>query len=300
MALDGKPKFNLTKWNQTYFDRLRARVIAAGEQGIYVSVMLFNGWSVESKEPNRDIWSKHPLHRANNVNGIDGDPDGDGEGAEVHTLKIPAVTAIQEAYVAKVIETVNGLDNVLYEISNESAPTITNTAWQHHFINFIRTTEGRMPKQHPIGMTVQWPKGSNHVLYDSPADWISPGPEGGYDTDPPSASRSKVVLNDSDHLWGNGGSANWVWMSFTRGLNPIFMDVTPPLSNQYTLPQADEIRVAMGETRSSMRNASTLGKRNLAQICARPPFAWSVQGRQYVVYFPPTRWCSIPVVGQVL
>ena len=49
-ALDGNPKFNLTEFNQDYFDRLRSRVIAAGECGIYVSVMLFQGWSIESKK----------------------------------------------------------------------------------------------------------------------------------------------------------------------------------------------------------------------------------------------------------
>jgi hypothetical protein len=30
-AKDGKPKFNLDSFDQTYFDRLRERVIAAGE-----------------------------------------------------------------------------------------------------------------------------------------------------------------------------------------------------------------------------------------------------------------------------
>ncbi len=45
-ALDGKPKFDLTKFNPAYFDRLRARVQAAGARGIYVSVMLFEGWGL--------------------------------------------------------------------------------------------------------------------------------------------------------------------------------------------------------------------------------------------------------------
>ena len=146
-------------------------------------------------------------------------------------------------------------------------------------------------------MTVQWPKGSNQVLYDSSAEWISPGPEGGYDTDPPAASRSKVVLSDTDHLWGNGGNADWVWMSFTRGLNPIFMDVTPPLSQQYTLPQADEIRVAMGDTLDYAKRID-LGKMEPRQDMCSTTFCLVSPGRQYLVYFPPTRWCSIPVVGR--
>jgi hypothetical protein len=39
-ALDGKPKFDLSLFNPAYFDRLRARVMAARDRGIYVSVIL--------------------------------------------------------------------------------------------------------------------------------------------------------------------------------------------------------------------------------------------------------------------
>jgi len=42
-ALDGKPRFDLRRFDQRYFDRLRDRVITAGERGIYVAVMLFGG-----------------------------------------------------------------------------------------------------------------------------------------------------------------------------------------------------------------------------------------------------------------
>lgn len=42
-ALDGLPKFDFTRWNEGHFDRLRARVRAAGQRGINVSIMLFEG-----------------------------------------------------------------------------------------------------------------------------------------------------------------------------------------------------------------------------------------------------------------
>jgi len=48
-ALDGKLKFDLARFQQAYFDRLRRRVAAAGKRGIYVSVMLFQGFSIEQK-----------------------------------------------------------------------------------------------------------------------------------------------------------------------------------------------------------------------------------------------------------
>ncbi len=48
--------------------------------------------------------------------------------------------------------------------------------------------------------------------------------------DPPSADGKKVVLPDTDHLWGHGGNYKWVWKCFLRGLNPIFMDPWNPMA----------------------------------------------------------------------
>ena len=45
-AKDGKPKFDLSAFDQSYFDRIRERVLAAGRAGIYASVMLFEGFSL--------------------------------------------------------------------------------------------------------------------------------------------------------------------------------------------------------------------------------------------------------------
>lgn len=219
MALDGKPRFNLQEFEEEYFTRLRQRVSAAGQHGIYASVMLFEGWGIQFSP---GAWKQHPFHPANNVNRINGDLDGDGNGLEIHTGRSRQITGLQQAYVRKVIDTINEFDNVLYEISNENHPD--STQWQYEMIRFIHDYEKTLPKQHPVGMTFQYKGGSNKTLFDSPADWISPNPEGGYRDDPPAADGSKVILNDTDHLWGIGGNAGWVWKSFLRGLNPIFMD----------------------------------------------------------------------------
>ena len=221
-ALDGKPRFDLTKLNQAYFDRMRSRIIQAGNRGIYVSIMLFDGWSVAKNKggfSSNNPWKGHPLNSANNINGINGDLNGDNSGEETHELVNSTVTTIQEAYVRKVIDTVNDLDNVLYEISNESHGG--SQSWQYHMISFIKNHEASKPKQHPVGMTVEFTGGSNAELFASPADWISPN--GGLD-DPPPADARKVILSDTDHLCGICGDRVWVWKTFTRGNNPIFMD----------------------------------------------------------------------------
>jgi hypothetical protein len=224
-ALDGGAKYDLSQFNAAYFTRLRARVVAAGARGMYVSVMLFDGWSIETKDwayPNP--WPGHPYHGSNNINGVNGDVNGDGQGTEVHTLGagVSAVTELQKAYVRKVMETVNDLDNVLYEVSNESG--VSSTAWQYEMVRYVREYGGVLGKQHPVGMTVQWPNGDNEVLMGSGADWISPNGGWGHRDNPPANDGRKVIVADTDHLWGIGGEVGWVWKSVTRGMNLLFMD----------------------------------------------------------------------------
>ena len=96
LAQDGKPKFGLMQWNDAYFQRLRERAIQAGERGIYVSVMLFEGWCLRSAYAASDPWPSHPYNIQNNINGINGDPDGDGK-PSVYTLQIPGVLEYQAA-----------------------------------------------------------------------------------------------------------------------------------------------------------------------------------------------------------
>lgn len=280
-ALDGKPKFNLKKFNQAYFDRLRSRLEAAFDRGIYVSIMLFEGWGVQFS-PN--AWESHPFHPDNNMNGIDGDLNGDGKGLEIHTLSNPDITALQEAYVRKVIDTVNDLDNIFYEISNENHPP--STEWQYHMIDFIHDYEKSKPKQHPVGMTFQYKGGSNTTLFESPADWISPNKEGGYRDNPPATDGQKVIISDTDHLWGVGGNQAWVWKSFLRGLNPIFMDPYDGVVLRKSFdPQWEPIRKSMGYT---LRIAKQI---NLTDMTPKNDLASSTYclanpGKEYLVYLP--------------
>jgi hypothetical protein len=278
VAADGKPKFNLEAWDEEYFKRLRERTAKAGRRGIYASVMLFQGWSLhKTRADYGDPWPYHPFNAANNVNAIDVPftRTDDDEHPCLHSTLNADVLAKQEAYVRKVIETVNDLDNVLYEIINEGGAT----QWQYHFIDFIHRVEQSMPKQHPVGMTHRIsPKQFNSDLFDSNAEWISPAKEPqewlypgtscmeDYQNDPPAADGRKVIINDTDHLWGHGGNYKWAWKSFLRGHNPIFMDPWWPLyiestpditpwtftggitKDQRDYPDWAPLRKAMGDT----------------------------------------------------
>ena len=66
-ATDGGLKFDLTKLDQSYFDHIKSRVNTAGQRGIYVSVMLFNGfeWQFDTHPKDGD-----PFLDSNNINAI--------------------------------------------------------------------------------------------------------------------------------------------------------------------------------------------------------------------------------------
>ena len=282
MAQDGKAKFDLTRFSPEYFNRMRSRIVAARDRGIYVSVMLFEGWEMQMT----DAWNWHPFHGPNNVNEVEADANGDGKGLEYNMLADTPmgkkVLELEEAYVRKVIDSVNDMDNVLYEIANEAVGD--STGWQYHMIRFIKDYESRKPKQHPVGMTFQYRGGSNKILYDSPADWISPNPgepSESYRENPSSTATSKVVLNDTDHLWGHtGGDDVWVWKSFCRGLNVLFMEELLPSPTWQ-----DSARRGMGQTKryaDRMDLAAMVPMNNLSQTgyCLANP------GKEYLAFQP--------------
>jgi hypothetical protein len=292
IALDGKPKFDLAHFNHDYFARLRSRVIAARERGIYVSVMLFGG-SYEC----RAGWRGNPFHADNNINGVNGDSGRKGDGLKTHTLELLSVTQLQEAYVRKVVDTVNDLDNVLYEISNEGDPS--STEWQSHLIRFIHAYQRTKPKQHPVGMTALYMDDAaenNRLLQASPADWISLLINARDVRNISASGGAKVSIVDSDHwfvveLYDNPAfGRDWVWKSFCRGHNPILMEHLPPRSfvqTDHPLTPNDSgyiaARTAMGQTRRFAERIN-LGSMVPRNSLASTDYCLADPGSEYLVY----------------
>ncbi|MDI9430708.1 MAG: DUF6298 domain-containing protein [Planctomycetota bacterium] len=110
-ALDGKPRFDLTKFEPEYFERLRSRVEAAGQRGIYVSVMLFEGWGLmhgNRRQNTEDgwAWRSHPFNPANNVNNLSIEGS-DAFSGRVHSLRNPETNKLQAAYLRKMADRMN-------------------------------------------------------------------------------------------------------------------------------------------------------------------------------------------------
>jgi hypothetical protein len=102
------------------------------------------------------------------------------------------------------------------------------------------------------------------VLFDSTADWISPGfddvdspmHDSRWSTNPPANNGAKVIISDTDHYSPMKSDALWAWKSFLRGHNPILYDlgivtgVNPPdsSSGSPSFASLEPARYAMGDT----------------------------------------------------
>jgi Putative collagen-binding domain of a collagenase/Family of unknown function (DUF6298) len=226
MATDGGLRFDLTKFDQGFFDRLRTRTQALRDAGIYVGVYLFTGEFLKSYRCSSD---GYPFTAANNINGIgDGYTAGKHGTGSISMTASNATTAFQDAYVEKAIDTLNDLPNVLWLVSEESSTD--SVWWNDHHISHIRAYESKKPHQHPIGYgTISGIPDT--MMYNSNADWVKPqvriSPVKSCGSGQP---RCKVNINDSDHsyweMWNQTAqqNRNYAWENFMAGNQVLFMD----------------------------------------------------------------------------
>jgi hypothetical protein len=245
------------------------------------------------------------------------------------------VQALQEVYIRKVIDTVQDLPNVLYEVANESSgggvvdeqfaqamglPSSPDwgdsTEWQYWVINSVKEYERRQGyMRRPIGMTMQFPVADqtkvNETLFNSPADWISPGyddeifaqdlhpmmpgsPLSRWADNPPASDGRKVIISDTDHYAPpTSDSALWAWKSFLRGSNPILMDfaitdvVNPPGAAAGLPPYAasEPARYAMGDTRRYAERMGLVDMEPRNEVSSTE-YALANAGEEYLILQP--------------
>ena len=140
---DGGNKFNLTQWDESYFQRAKAMMISAQRNGIVVEFNLFCPLYKDV------LWEASPMNSRNNINGI-----GSCLRTEVLALKNDDLTQIQLAFVRKIVKELNSFDNLYYEVCNEPYFHGVTMKWQHRIADEIIATESRLPKKHLVSMNI--------------------------------------------------------------------------------------------------------------------------------------------------
>jgi len=127
---DGGNKFDLDKWDEKYFRRLKDFVAQASKRDIVVEMVLFCTFY------NDELWNLSPLNARNNVNGI-----GNKGRAHVYDESDSTMMDAQEKVVKKIISELREFDNVYFELCNE--PYFANgpelgSPWNDRIIKVIR------------------------------------------------------------------------------------------------------------------------------------------------------------------
>lgn len=318
-ALDGRPRFDLRLLNDDYFERLASRVSQLHDKGIYAIYTLFNSWDGE-REQHRGhlLFDYNPFHGSNNVNNIDTDTNKNGTGEELHRLPLPpAIKEIQEAYIKRVVDTLNPFPNVLYEICNECMKD--SKEWQIWVIETIKNYQASKPRQHLVGMSTVFEgiRGAE-LAQHSAIDWWQPGPFSSSPTlwrrllrldwrqsspsyesarkkifsNPPSADgpfAGKPIIFNTDHFMPNQATVDWVWKSMTRGLHPMSYE-TPLIDETDLTSHVDGLflKKIHANIKASQRFArlATLATMSPLQGMSSTGYALADPGREYLIYQP--------------
>jgi len=154
---NGGNLFDLTRWDDAYFARLKDFLRKASRKGVVVELNLFCPFYREA------MWALSPMNAANNVNGV-----GNVARTNVYTLdKNGGLLAVQEKLVRKIVTEANGFDNLYFEICNEPYFGGVTMDWQHHMADLIAETERALPNKHLVSMNIA--NGSARVENPHPA-----------------------------------------------------------------------------------------------------------------------------------
>jgi hypothetical protein len=149
-------KFDLKRWNEAYFRRLKDFVAQAGRRGVVVELVLFCPYYQDS------MWAASPLNATNNVNGI-----GKLKRTEALTLNNGELFAVQEAMVRRIVAELKDFDNLYYEICNEPYFGGVTIEWQHRIADIITSAETSFSARHLIAQNIA--NGSKKIEDPHPA-----------------------------------------------------------------------------------------------------------------------------------
>lgn len=146
----GGNKFDLSQWDEAYFERLHQFMQDAAAKNIVVEVVLF------FVGPG---WKDYIMNPANNVNGTS-----PVEGKDCLTLNNGNILEHQKRYCLKMVRELNRYDHVIFNIVNEpwfenqQFPGFVSPArqetheWIREVSEWITEEEKRLPKQHLLSV----------------------------------------------------------------------------------------------------------------------------------------------------
>jgi hypothetical protein len=146
--VNGGGKFDLNRWDETYFQRLKDFIRAAARRDILVEYVFFSQMYGISQ------WKASPLNANNNIHGV-----GRGTWDRFTSLDDEDLAERQEQLVRKVARELNSFSNLYYEICNEPNSTgeQAGISWHNRMIDSLVSEEAGLPGQHLVAVNYDQP-----------------------------------------------------------------------------------------------------------------------------------------------
>jgi len=147
-------QYDLTEWNESYWEGLRTMLKKASERNIIVNITFWDRFDHYDQthhriESRHDLWERSPWNPVNNVNytieesGLDSTYDAhpiSGENPFHQTPPImqdlPVVLQFQERFIEKILDVSLEYDNVIYNMGNEHQLQLKD--WDRYWGEFVR------------------------------------------------------------------------------------------------------------------------------------------------------------------
>jgi len=301
-ATDGKPKFDMTLFNQSYFDMLKWRLSEIQCRDLYNSIMIFGSYNLMRKDFSLTAW--YPDNNINPELGSAFDP----ENSRSFFTTDPAALNIQKMLIRKFVDELNDYDCFIWEIMNETGVTTEIRDWYYEMVSYVRSYEAGKPKRHLVGMTPGWDSGVGNTpnvwLYDSPADWIQCDGNSELEQGGSASYTDKIMFMDTDHHAKWCAQMNddakdiqkFIWKAFCRGHYPQMLEIyrhggdTHPdhtygeINHYY-----DFVRYALGDTvlySKKFRNLSDMIPSSSSSLCSTTYCLRDTVNGEYISYSP--------------
>jgi len=137
---DGGNKFDLTKFDDNYFARLKDFLSIAQSLDIIVNYGIF------CRMYNQELWELSPMNGINNINNVGVNINFDS----VFSLNDTSLISVMQDVTSKIVTEMNGFDNFYFEVINEPDMPQVTADWTNLIISTIVKTESSLPQKHII------------------------------------------------------------------------------------------------------------------------------------------------------
>jgi hypothetical protein len=218
-------KYDLTKWNEEYWNRLSFFLDETAKRGIIVQLTLWDQFDIGANR-----WKLHPWNPDNNVNMDSGTWKDKSDFYSTVERNAQDEIQFQEGYIEKLLSLTLTYDHILYNINNESSKSCI---WEIHWAKYIKDVADKSGKKvYVTNMQLSPSDAVRHVMtHKDVFDFVD------------------ISQNNQDYMGGRG-KAHWDNLMYLR--EKIASEAPMPMNNVKIYGSLDGVNYTAGSESEAM------------------------------------------------